>query len=95
MRLESLPVPAQLLLVRWKAALAADISGAEETGGAPVEAQTFVQNVDTVRLVCADGSVVSAVDLAEQAGGSLLTFSQVQSARHKGELVDGGVAFEH
>jgi 3-dehydroquinate synthase class II len=57
----------------------------------PLPGQTFLQTVDTVRLVSVDGDPVSTLDLT--VGMRVLIFSQEAGARHKGEITDG-VAWE-
>lgn len=56
------------------------------------QGQTFLQAVDTVRLVGADGSPVCATALV--VGMRVLSLSQGAVARHKGEIVAGGAAWE-
>ena len=54
--------------------------------------QTFLQAVDTVRLVGADGSPVCATELV--VGMRVMSLSHGAVARHKGEIVAGGAAWE-
>ena len=64
----------------------------KEDGKEGEQGQTFLQAVDTVRLVCEDGSPVSATELS--VGMRVLSLKQGAVARHKGEVVAGGAAWE-